>query len=110
MSWKTKALAATKGSQFGAVLSSAFNKKIKAPCFTSKAIITSDGYVQANFVDKIGVARNSAFVGSATDLVRNTRGLADYLKLAAEDRKELFAVITDWIALDYSGRGLGLGA
>jgi hypothetical protein len=101
--WKQKALAATKGSQFGAVLSSAFNKKIKAPCFTSKAVITSDGFVQANFVDKGGVARHSAFVGSVQDLLRNARGLADHLALDANERTEFFTAVRDWVAIDYSG-------
>jgi hypothetical protein len=107
--WKQKALAATRGTQFGAVLSSAFGKKIKAPCFTSKAIVTSDGFVQANFVDKGGVARHSAFVGSVQDLLRNARGLADHLKLDASERAEFFTVVREWVAVDYSG-GYALGA
>lgn len=104
--WKQKVLAATRGSQFGAILNCALGEKIEAPCFTSKAVVTSDGYVQANFVDKNGCARHSAFVGSAADLVNNTKGLAGHLKLSAADRAELYAIVRGWIATDYSGRAL----
>ena len=100
--WKQKALAATKGTQFGAILHAATDTKKSAPKFTSKAIVTSDGYVQANFVDARGYAHHSAFVGAVSDLFRNTRGLADMLKLADADRDQLFAAVKGWITTDYS--------
>jgi hypothetical protein len=104
--WKQQALAATSGSQFGAILSSALGEKIEAPCFTSKAVVTSDGFVQANFVGKDGRAHLGAFVGAATDLVDNIKDLASHLKLSEKDRAELFAAVRGWVATDYSGRAL----
>lgn len=91
--WKKKALAATAGSQFGAILAAATDTKIKAPCFTSKAVITSDGFVTANLVGADGRAHLGAFVGHVRDLIRNTNGLADHLALEGADRAELFSVV-----------------
>lgn len=106
MNWKKKALAATAGSQFGAILAAATDTKIKAPCFTSKAVITSDGFVTANFVGDDGRAHLGAFVGHVSDLVRNTQGLADHLKLVDADRAELFSAVLSWISVDYSGAAI----
>lgn len=100
--WKHKALAATQGSQFGAILHAATGTEKEAPAFTGKAIVTSDGFVQANFVGKDGRAHHGAFVGSLVDLRDNTLGLAAQLKLAADDRRALFAAVHDWVAVDYS--------
>ena len=104
--WKRRAVAATNGTQLGAIICAAFGEKIEAPCFTSKAIITSDGFVQANFTGKDGRQHLSAFVGSASDLVRNVVGLADHLKLNADEKAELFAAIRSWIVTDYSSGAL----
>jgi len=105
VNWKEKAIAATRGSQFGAVLCVATGTDAPAPCFTSKASITSDGYVMADFTGKDGRSHMGAFVGSASDLVNNTVGLADHLKLNAEERAELFAAVRGWIAADHGGGG-----
>jgi hypothetical protein len=40
------------------------------------------------------------------DLLKNTNGLADHLKLTGEERSELFATIRGWIADDYSAERL----
>lgn len=105
--WKQKAFAATRGTQFGAIFAAAIDQKIPVPRFTGKATITSDNFVMANFVDKNGNGHSGAFVGSASDLVRNTIGLADMLKLKPEDRRELFGAIHGWVSTDYSaGRAL----
>ena len=100
--WKERALAATRGTQLGAILHCATQTECEAPCFTSKAIITSDGFVQANFTGADGRNHHSAFVGSVSDLVRNVRGLADHLKLDDADKAELFKVAREWIVIDYS--------
>ena len=105
MNWKEKALAATSGSQFGAVLCAATGTEAPPPCFTSKASVTSDGYVMADFTGKDGQHHMGAFVGSATDLVNNTVGLADHLKLSAAERAELFATVRGWIGADHGGGG-----
>jgi hypothetical protein len=100
--WKERALAATRGTQFGAILNSAMGEEIEAPCFTSKGTITSDGFLMANFTGSDGRAHLGAFVGRASDLIGNARGLADHLKLDGADREELFATVRGWIATDYS--------
>jgi hypothetical protein len=100
--WKTKAMKATAGSRFGAVLAAALGAKITAPCFCGKASVTSDGYVMASFTSADGSYHMGAFVGSAADLVRNTLGLAKHLQLNAADRDELYATVRSWVAADYS--------
>ena len=101
--WKERALAATKQSQFGAILCAATGTPCEAPCFSGKATITSDNFVMANFTGADGRNHMGAFVGSVHDLIRNTEGLAKHLKLNDEERKELFGVIRGWVATDYSG-------
>lgn len=104
--WKQRALAATRDSRFGAILSAATGTEIEAPCFTSQAAVTSDGYIMADFIGSDGRYHLGAFVGSASDIVRNTRGLADHLALTGADRRELFATIKGWIGTDYSNGAL----
>lgn len=94
--WKDRALAATKHTQFGAIIARALNTEIPAPCFISNASITSDGFVMCNFLDRDGNVRMGAFVGAASDVVRNAEGLAKHLKLSREERKELFATLHSW--------------
>lgn len=101
--WKDKALAATRGSQFGAILSAATDTEIPAPSFSGKASITSDSFVMCNFTKANGENHMGAFVGGASDLVRNTQGLAKHLKLDDAERAELFATVRNWIGQDYSG-------
>lgn len=96
-SWKSRALAATRESQFGAIVAAALGEKIAAPCFIGRPSITSDNYVMCNFLDRDGNGRMGAFVGSFSDVQRNTRGLADHLKLSTEDRAEYAATLTKWL-------------
>jgi len=106
MDWKARALAATNGSKYGAILAAALGKTIPAPHFNGRAGISSDGFVLADFTDAEGNEHPSAFVGSAADLATNTLSLAEYLKLSPEDRSELFATVRGWIANDYSNGAL----
>jgi hypothetical protein len=109
MNWKDKALRATKQTQLGAILRCALQVERSAvPRFTSKAVITSDGYIQANFVDRDGVTRHMAFVGDVASLKDNVVGLAKHLKLSETERSEIFTTFKDWIITDYSGKGIGL--
>lgn len=100
--WKTKALSATRGTQLGAILCCATGTECEPPSFHSKASITSDGFVMANFTGADGRNHMGAFVGSASDLVNNTVGLAKHLKLNDEEKAELFSTVRNWIATDYS--------
>ena len=103
MSWQDKALAATNGSQFGAILRCALdrNEPDDVPCFNGKASVTSDGFVMCNFIDRDGRCHLGAFVGSATDLHRNVAGLANHLKLNVADHNAMRAAIANWIGRDW---------
>lgn len=100
--WKQRALAATRGSLFGAILSAATRTKIDAPCFIGRATMTSDGFVMCNFLDANQEGHMGAFVCHSTDLVRNTINLASHLRLDDDDRGALFEVVRNWISVDYS--------
>jgi hypothetical protein len=79
--WKYRAIAATSGTQFGAIFAAAAGIDIPAPYFSGKAIVTSDNCVMADFVDRNGEGHMGAFVGTLLDLTRNTNGLSAHLKL-----------------------------
>lgn len=103
MRWQDKALAATKGTRFGAILNAAMGKTIDAPRFNGKAAITSDGFVMCSFTSSDGREHYGAFVGAASDLVQNATGLAAHLSLNDAERKELFALVRGWVETDYTG-------
>lgn len=102
---KQSIVEALAGSQIGAIVACALGVETPAPRFTSKAVVTSDGFLQANFVDRDGIARHSAFVGSYDDLKENLRGVQEFLQpdiINADQAHELWnAVAYDWIATDY---------
>jgi hypothetical protein len=105
LTWKDKALAATNGSQFGAIIRCALGLDAgltTGPRFVGNASVTSDGFVMCNFIDKNGQFRHSAFVGSKDDLTRNFRGLSDHLKLNDKDRAAFRKVLASWISQDWS--------
>lgn len=104
MTWKDKALAATKGSKFGAILACAAGVEQPAPYFSGKASVTSDGFVMCNFTDHRGYGYMGAFVGSISDLDRNVEGLARHLKLSAEDHDALKALVENWFGQDYRSK------
>jgi hypothetical protein len=99
--WQDKALAATNGSQLGAILACALGRERAPPCFHGKAVVTSDGFVQCSFTDRDGDPHLGAFVGSISDLDRNIEGLAEHLSLSAVEHNELTAAIAGWIEKDW---------
>jgi hypothetical protein len=105
VSWKTKALAATRGSQFGAIIECALGIGVgqtTGPRFVGKATVTSDGFIMCDFIDRNGCYRHSAFVGAKDDLTRNYRGLSDHLKLSERDRANFRRALARWIRQDWS--------
>ncbi len=107
VSWKLRAIRATKGnqSQLGAILIAVLGRLPKhPPRFGLRAVITSDGFVLADFQGKDYVKHSAAFVCDVSDLTKNFRGLADHLKLNKEDREEMFAELRKWIARDYRAK------
>jgi hypothetical protein len=97
---------ALRGSQIGAIVACALGVEIPAPRFTSKAIVTSDGYLQANFVGSDGISRHSAFVGSYDDLLDNLRSVQGFLRKELKLSEDTLGLLWDavayrWIATDY---------
>jgi len=112
-SWQERAIAATRGnqSQLGTILLCALKRPADGvPTFHGKASITSDGFVMCDFTGRDGQYHHGAFIGSASDLEGNVRGLARHLALSDADRHELFHAVRDWIATDYSNTRLLLDA
>lgn len=104
-SWQFKAIKATRGnrSRLGCILLAALKMNARHPPQFSQsgAIITSDGFIQADYRAGDGSFHHGAFVGSVEEYTSNFRGLADYLKLSDADREALFVVARSWIAIDY---------
>jgi hypothetical protein len=104
---KMQIVNALRGSQLGAIVACALDMERDAtPRFTSKAIITSDGFLQASFVDQHGISRHSAFVGSYDELLDSLRSVQGFLreviKVDEAALVELWdAVAYKWIATDY---------
>ena len=105
--WQERALEATRGSQFGAILQCAIDlgvpghPKRNAPAFLNRATVTSDGFVCCDFVDRDGRYRIGAFVGSYADLERNITGLTFHLHLGEADTAAVRKTLGGWIATDY---------
>ena len=99
--WKTRALAATQGTQTGAILHCALGIPKDPPSFHGKASITSDGFVMCDFTDAGGSEHIGAFVGSASDLGDNVTELARYLTLSPADTAALQAAVKAWIGTDW---------
>lgn len=71
---------------------------------TSKAMITSDGFVMASGVKPSGESFSGGFIGSARDVRDEIAKWANQSHLNDEDKAELSAMLNDWI-----GEGLNYG-
>lgn len=99
---KTEILATTRGTQTGAILACIFGEDRDAePRFEGKAIVTSDGFLMANFVDSNGTYHHGAFVGSVSDLDENLVRLQRHMGLTNAQYGELTADVDSWIQTDY---------
>ena len=98
MDWRARALAATQGSRFGAILRCALNVERDAiPRFEGAPSLTSDGFLLCNFVDRNGNLHWGAFVGSADDVARNLEGLCAHLRMTRADARELADALRQWV-------------
>ena len=104
--WQYKTVAATQGpkSKLGTILLAILNRSVRRPAFGPSCVITSDGYVLSNFVDRHGSMHVGAFVCHISELVSNFKGLADHCELEQNDRQELFEEVRKWVAIDYRPR------
>jgi hypothetical protein len=104
--WRDYAVMATRGNAtlLGTILLCVLDRNGDGcPRFVGKASVTSDGFILCDYVSRGGVFNPGAFAGAMADLDRNIAGLADHLKLSADDRIALRQAVRDWIALDYRG-------
>jgi hypothetical protein len=70
--------------------------------FVGKATVTSDGYIQCDFVDHDGTGRRSAFVGSYGELEANLQSLViQHLGLGQDELQQATTLIESWIGTDY---------
>lgn len=69
--------------------------------FVGRAIITSDGFCQCNFVDGAGTEHHQAFVGSWDEVEENIQLVAEDLSIPEE---QTAAALKGWIGIDYQSR------
>lgn len=95
-------LSTTRGTQTGALIACALGADRDAlPRYEGTGIITSHGYVMANFVDRHGEHHSGAFVGPVSDLDHNLVRLREHCKLSPAEYDELTALMAGWISQDY---------
>jgi hypothetical protein len=94
--WQDRAMAATEGSRFGAIIASALGRQIPPPCFHGRATVTSDGFVICDFTDSDGNRHMGAFVGSWNDLQTNYVGLSRHLGLTQQEQGEFANTLEAW--------------
>ncbi len=100
---QNKLLAATRGSQLGAIIRCALGVERDAePRFEGKATVTSDGFIMCNFIDRNGDGHWGAFVGSHSDYAANVHGVADHCRMNTKDRVYFFAKMSEWCDLNRS--------
>lgn len=100
---KRRILDACSGTLTGAILTCAMDEADSpvGPRFTSKAICTSDGFLQANFVGSDGRSHLHALVGSYAELEQNIVLLNEHLGLDEDEKRQLWELVDSWIAVDY---------
>ena len=104
--WQHKVLEAARENttQLGTILGAAFSYDFGSPPrFAGQAYTTSDGFVMCGFEQSNGTYHSGVFVGSVTDVVKNTVGIATHCELTPDDRKALFVAVQRWIGHDVYG-------
>lgn len=102
--WQARALVATQGqkSQLGAIILAITKAEpSRGPKFGPGAVISSDGFIFANFIDRHGSYHQGALVCSVRNYIDNLHGLADVLKLNDADRSDMFRRAREWIYIDH---------
>lgn len=93
-----------------AIIASMLGQEPRTPQrFTGKAIVTSDGFVQANFRGADQVDHHNAFVGSVDELNEAMNALMEDLQLTDEERQQVDQLVDDWIVIDYRPSAYGYG-
>lgn len=103
-SWVYRAIEATRGNQtqLGCILLSVIGKPCKSPpWFGPTCVITEDGIVIANFVDRHNTMHEARMVCDVADLVMNFRGLMEHIHASDAEIKDCFDQVRKWVAKDY---------
>lgn len=102
-SWQFRCIEATRGNQtrLGTMLLAILGRNAKhPPKFGPGCVISLDGYVFANFVDRQGIVHAAQCVCSVGQMNDGFRLLADSLKLDDADRIALFDEVRKWVYKD----------
>lgn len=102
--WQAKALVATQGqkTQLGAIILAITKAEpSRGPKFGPGAVISADGFIFANFIDRRGQYHQGQLVCSVRDYIKNLHGLADALKFSEADRADMFRRAREWIYVDH---------
>jgi len=104
-SWQYKAIVATRGNQtmLGAIFLQIIGKSAKhPPQIVGTASVDEDGALWTILRKQHGleVAEGIVCLGYLHEIVDEFRRLADHLKLADDERIELFTELRKWVAVD----------
>lgn len=104
-SWQYKAIVATRGNQtlLGAIFLQIIGKQAKhPPQIVGTATVDEDGLCWTLLRAQHGVeaAQGIVCLGEIGAIVDEFRRLADFLKLADDERIELFDELRKWVAVD----------
>lgn len=102
--WRFRAIETTRGNSttIGTLLLAVIGRHSRRPpWFGPTCVITPDGYVLSNFVDRYGTMHPAALVCGIEDMIDGFRRLADRLKLNDKDREELFDQLKKWVSVDH---------
>ncbi len=110
--WQYRAILATRGNQtmMGCVVQAILGRAASnPPRLGLTAVISEDGYVFTNMVDRHGRLHGAGpeavfpplCLGSVAGLVGEFRALADQLKLEDVDREAMFTELRKWITADF---------
>lgn len=103
-SWQYRAIEATKGNQtkLGCILLSVIGKPCKSPpWFGPTCVVTEEGLVIANYVDRLNTMHEARIVCELAELVSNFRGLAEHINASDTDIVEMFDLLRKWVAKDF---------
>ena len=98
LDWQGITLTATNGMRLGAILQAAYNvpRADIRPRYGSRATVTSDGFLIADFIARDGGHHMGAFVGSVEDTQRNCGRLAAHCELTDVDAVKLINTVAAW--------------
>jgi len=89
-------------SQTQAIIAAAYNLPDRSlPTFGSRCIITSDGFIMADFTSRDGEHHSGAFVGAHEDLLANIASFISHFELNPSQADDLRAKIKAWPSQDY---------